>query len=160
MPDGVERIKALSYREVDKIVQKFERHALYTKTKGDIEIVEPKAHGLGYFCPPKDSLEGWTHETPQWIFIVWDWIIRGVLGSKRRRPSWFGLPVMMKLTLSTPHHALKNLAKGPLTRPNNFMMIPQIQRFGYRSNRYFTSPRRNAFPDHRGHCPVGAVSNR
>jgi hypothetical protein len=38
---------------------------------------------------------------------------------------------MMKLTLSTPHHALKNLAKGPLTRPNNFMMIPQIQRFGY-----------------------------
>jgi hypothetical protein len=38
---------------------------------------------------------------------------------------------MMKLTLSTPHHALRNLAKGPLTRPNNFMMIPQITRFGY-----------------------------
>jgi len=38
---------------------------------------------------------------------------------------------MMKLTLSTPHHALRNLAKGPLTRPNNFMMIPQIGRFGY-----------------------------
>jgi len=38
---------------------------------------------------------------------------------------------MMKLTLSTPHHALQNLAKGPLTRPNNFMMIPQIQSFGY-----------------------------
>lgn len=57
--------------------------------------------------------------------------MRGVLGLKRRKPSWFDLPVMMKLTLSTPHHALKNLAKGPLTRPNNFMMIPQIQRFGY-----------------------------
>lgn len=38
---------------------------------------------------------------------------------------------MMKLTLSTPHHALRNLAKSPLTRPNNFMMIPQISRFGY-----------------------------
>jgi hypothetical protein len=38
---------------------------------------------------------------------------------------------MMKLTLSTPHHALKNLEKGPLTRPSNFMMIPQISRFGY-----------------------------
>jgi hypothetical protein len=38
---------------------------------------------------------------------------------------------MMKLTLSTPHHALKNLAKGSLTRPNNFMMLPQISRFGY-----------------------------
>jgi len=38
---------------------------------------------------------------------------------------------MMRLTLSTPHNALKNIAKGPLTRPNNFMMIPQIQHFGY-----------------------------
>jgi len=107
------------------------RYALYTKAKDDIEIVEPKAHGLGYFYPPKDSPDGWEHETPQWIFEAWDWIMRGVLGLKRQRPSWFGLPVMMKLTLSTPHHALRNLAKGPLTRPNNFMMIPQIQRFGY-----------------------------
>ena len=167
MPDGAEQITALSYRDVYKIVQKFEqlnpynlkgsilkihklnwdetgkrrqlygysiaakRYALYTKTKDAIEIVDPKAHGLGYFYPPKDSPEGWTHETPQWIFEGWDWIIRGVLGLKRRKPSWFGLPVMMKLTLSTPHHALKNLVKGPLTRPNNFMMIPQIQRFGY-----------------------------
>jgi hypothetical protein len=39
--------------------------------------------------------------------------------------------VMMKLTLSTPHHALKNLAKEPITRPNNFMMIPQVSRFRY-----------------------------
>jgi hypothetical protein len=38
---------------------------------------------------------------------------------------------MMKLTLSTPHHVLQYLAKGPLTRPNNFMMLPQIARFGY-----------------------------
>lgn len=41
---------------------------------------------------------------------------------------------MVKLTLSTPHHALKNLAKGPLTRPNNFMMIPQTCRFGLPQN--------------------------
>lgn len=167
MPDGAEPITALSFREVDEIVRRFEslnpynlrgsilkvhklnwdkdgkrrqlygysiaakRYALYTKTKNDIEIVEPKAHGLGYFYPPKDSPEGWKHEAPKWIFEGWGWIIRGVLGLKRRKPPWFSLPVMMKLTLSTPHHALKNLAKGPLTRPNNFMMIPQIQRFGY-----------------------------
>jgi hypothetical protein len=41
---------------------------------------------------------------------------------------------MMKLTLSTPHHALQYLAKGPLTRPYNFMMLPQISRFGYPQN--------------------------
>ena len=167
MPDGAPPIIALSHREVEVIVQRFEklnpydlqgsilkvhklnwdkngqrrqlygysiaakRYALYTKTKDDIEIVEPKAHGLGYFYRPKDSPEGWKHETPQWIFEAWYWIMRGVLGLKRRKPSWFDLPVMMKLTLSTPHHALRNIAKGPLTRPNNFMMIPQIQRFGY-----------------------------
>ena len=34
------------------------RYALYTKTENDIEIVEPKAHGLGYFYRPKDSPEG------------------------------------------------------------------------------------------------------
>ena len=110
------------------------RYALYTKTQNDIEIVEPKAHGLGYFYPPKDSPEGWNHETPLWIFEAWDWIMRGVLGLKRTKPKWFDLPVMMKLTLSTPHHALRNLAKGPLTRPNNFMMIPQVCRFGCPQN--------------------------
>jgi hypothetical protein len=93
--------------------------------------VEPKAHGLGYFYPPKDSPEGWKRDAPAWIFEAWDWIVRGVLGLKRKKPAWFDLPVMMKLTLSTPHHALKNLAKGPLTRPNNFMMLPQISRFGH-----------------------------
>jgi hypothetical protein len=110
------------------------RYALYTKTQNDIQIVEPKAHGLGYFYPPKDSPEGWEHDAPQWIFEAWDWIVRGALGLERTKPAWFDLPVMMKLTLSTPHHALKNLAKGPLTRPHNFMMIPQISRFGCPQN--------------------------
>jgi hypothetical protein len=110
------------------------RYALYTKTDHDIEIVEPKAHGLGFCYPPMDSPKGWKHETPTWIFEAWDWIVRGVLGLERKRPKWFELPVMMKLTLSTPHHALKNLAKGPLTRPHNFMMLPQILRFGIPEN--------------------------
>jgi hypothetical protein len=102
------------------------RYALYTKLQNGIEIVEPKAHGLGFFYPPKDSPKKWDRDAPLWIFEAWDWIMRGVVGLKRSKPAWFDLPVMMKLTLSTPHHALKNLAKGPLTRPNNFMMLPQI----------------------------------
>jgi hypothetical protein len=173
MPDGAKPITALSWSEVQSIVDRFEslnpydpklipgsilkvhklnwgpdkqrrqlfgysiaakRYALYTKTPNDIEIVEPKAHGLGYFYPPKDSRKGWDRDVPQWIFEAWDWIMRGVLGLKRTRPAWFDLPVMMKLTLSTPHHALKNLAKGPLTRPNNFMMLPMLCRFGLPEN--------------------------
>ena len=170
MPDGAKPITALSWSEVQDIVDRFEslnpydipgsilkvhklnwdhnkqrhqlfgysiaakRYALYTKTPNDIEIVEPKAHGLGYFYPPKDSPEGWDRDVPQWIFEAWDWIMRGVLGMRRTRPEWFDLPVMMKLTLSTPHHALRNLAKGPLTRPNNFMMLPQLCRYGLPEN--------------------------
>jgi hypothetical protein len=110
------------------------RYALYSKSDNDIAIVEPKAHGLGYFYPPKDSPKDWVNDAPQWIFDAWDWIMRGVLGLRRRRPRWFELPVMMKLTLTTPYHALRNLAKSPLTRPNNFMMIPQIAPFGHPQN--------------------------
>jgi len=87
---------------------------------------------LATFTLRRTPPEEWKHEVPLWIFEAWDWIIRGVLGLQRTKPAWFGLPVMvmMKLTLSTPHHALKNLAKGPLTRPFNFMMLPQVTRFG------------------------------
>src|SRR3954464_13146607 len=46
-----------------------QRYAIYTKTQNDIEIVEPKAHGLGYFYPPTNSPEGWKQETPKWISI-------------------------------------------------------------------------------------------
>jgi hypothetical protein len=109
------------------------RYALYEKKDGDIEIVEPKAHGLGYFYPPKDSPDGWEkdHEVPKWIFELWDYIVRGALGMRRKKRSWFELPVMMKITLSTPHHALQNLGKCDLTRPHNFMMMPKIAPFGY-----------------------------
>lgn len=122
--DGDKRPRQLYGRSVAA-----KRYALYVKTDTSIEIVEPKAHGLGYFHPPKDSPENWKHETPLWIFEAWDWIIRGTLDLPRTRPGWFDLPVMMKLTLSTPHNALRNVAKGPLTRPSNFMMIPQVCRF-------------------------------
>jgi hypothetical protein len=170
MPDGKPPITALSWADVQSMVDRFttlnpydpklvsgsilkvhklnwdrnkqrrqlygysiaaKRYAIYTKTQNDIEIIEPKAHGLGYFYPPMDSPEGWKQETPKWIFETWDWIIRGMLGLKREKPGWFDLPVMMKLTLSTPHHALRNVAKSPLTRPYNFMMLPQISRFGH-----------------------------
>jgi hypothetical protein len=53
------------------------------------------------------------------------------LNMKRTEPKWFDLPVMMRLTLSAPHHALQNLGKCDLTRPHNFMIMPKISPFGY-----------------------------
>ena len=79
------------------------RYALYTKSATDIQIVEPKAHGLGYFYPPKDSPKGWDNETPQWIFEAWDWIIPGVLGLEHNQPAWFDLPVIPGHDAEAPH---------------------------------------------------------
>jgi hypothetical protein len=109
------------------------RYAIYEKKQGDIKIVESKAYALGYFHPPKDSPEGWekNHGAPKWIFELWDYIVRGALKLKRRKPPWSDLPVMMKITLSTPYHALQNLGKCDLTRPHNFMMMPKMAPFGY-----------------------------
>jgi hypothetical protein len=133
MPDHAESITAISWDQVQRIVDRFEtlnpyelggsilkihklnwdsnkqrrqlfgysiaakRYALYGKTRDDIEIVEPKAHGLGYFYPPKDSPQNWERDAPAWIFEAWDWIVRGVLGLKRKKPTWFDLPVMMRV---------------------------------------------------------------
>lgn len=60
------------------------RYAIYEKKRDDIEIIEPKAHGLGYFHPPKDSREGWEedHDLPEWIFDLWDYIMRGALNMR------------------------------------------------------------------------------
>lgn len=107
------------------------RYAIYKKKQGGIEIIEPKAHGLGYFHPPQDSPEGWDRDVPKWTFELWDYIVRGALGLERKKPEWFDLSVMMRITLSTPHNALQNLGKSDLTRPHNFMMMPKIAPFGY-----------------------------
>jgi hypothetical protein len=59
-PSLVEHLAAMLYPYPSQVqpprsFSRAKRYALYTKTKDDIGIVEPKAHGLGYFYPPKDS---------------------------------------------------------------------------------------------------------
>jgi hypothetical protein len=139
LPGSILKVHKLNWNEDGQRRQLYgysvaaKRYAIYEKKQGDIRIIEPKAHALGYFHPPTDSPEGWEkhHDVPKWTFELWDYIMRGVLKLKRKKPAWFDLPVMMKLTLSTPHHALQNLDKCDLTRPHNFMMMPKISPFGY-----------------------------
>ena len=56
------------------------RYALY-EHNCDLEIVDPKAHGLGYLYPPVDQREG----KPDWTFQAWDWLLRSALGFANRR---------------------------------------------------------------------------
>jgi hypothetical protein len=73
------------------------RYTLYAKIgKSEIEIIDPKGHGVGFLYPPKNSPKGWDKEIPQWIYEMWDYIVRGALGLKRKKPSWIDIPQMMR----------------------------------------------------------------
>jgi len=107
------------------------RYALYERNKKDIKIIDPKAHGIGFLYPPKDSPKDWKEEVPEWIYEAWDYILRGALKLKRKAPSWLNLPQMMRLTITT-YNVLKMLGEWPLARPFNFLMLPMVSpTFGY-----------------------------
>src|SRR6266478_3725502 len=75
------------------------RYALYEKIGDtDIKIVDPKAHGIGFLYPPKDSPKKWKEDVPQWIYEMWDYILRDALKLKRKAPTWLDIPQMMRLT--------------------------------------------------------------
>ena len=76
------------------------RYALYEKLGDkDIKIVDPKAHGIGFPYPPKDSPKDWDEDVPQWIYEMWDHMVRGALDLPREAPSWLDVPQMMRLTI-------------------------------------------------------------
>jgi hypothetical protein len=108
------------------------RYALYEKVREtDIQIVDPKAHGIGFLYPPKDSPKNWKGNAPQWIYEMWDYIVRGVLKLKRKAPSWLSIPQMMRLTITT-YNVLEMLGEWEIARPYNFLLLPMVDpTFGY-----------------------------
>jgi hypothetical protein len=112
------------------------RYALYEKTmKSDITIVDPKAHGIGFLYPPKDSPKDWDKEVPQWIYELWDYIVRGALNLPRKPPSWLDILQMMRLTITT-YNVLEMLGEWEIARPYNFLLLPMIDPlYGYAFHR-------------------------
>jgi len=108
------------------------RYALYEKTgKEDIRIVDPKAHGIGFLYPPKDSPKNWQEDIPQWIYEMWDYIVRGALELPRKKPSWLHRPQMMRLSITT-YNVLRMLGEWEIARPYNFLLLPMVDpSFGY-----------------------------
>jgi hypothetical protein len=108
------------------------RYALYERVRdNDIKIVDPKAHGIGFLYPPKDSPKEWKEDVPQWIYEMWDYIVRGALKLKRKKPSWLNIPQMMRLTITT-YKVLEMLGEWEIARPYNFLLLPMVDpTFGY-----------------------------
>ena len=108
------------------------RYGLYVRVgDNDIAIVDPKAHGIGFLYPPKDSPKGWGKEVPQWIYELWEYIIRRVLEMPADPPTWVDVPQMMRVTITT-HNVLKMLGDWKIARPYNFLLLPMVDPvFGY-----------------------------
>jgi len=115
------------------------RYALYEKTrKSDITIIDPKAHGIGFLYPPEDSPKNWGKEVPQWIYQLWDYILRGALELPRKPPSWLDIPQMMRLTITTCN-VLEMLGEWKIARPYNFLLLPMVDPlYGYAFHRKST----------------------
>ncbi|HTA22761.1 MAG TPA: hypothetical protein VK763_04445 [Terriglobales bacterium] len=91
----------------------------------NIKIVDPKAHGIGFLYPPKDSSKDWDEDIPQWIYEMWDYVLRGALDLPREAPSWLDVPQMMRLTITT-YNVLDMLGKWEIARPYNFLFLPMV----------------------------------
>jgi hypothetical protein len=91
---------------------------LYECSGDDLEIIDPKAHGLGYLYPPVDQ-----REDRDWTFEAWDWILLDALGLQSVEPDWLNRPVMMQVRMSTPQI---NKRLNKITRPFNFVLVPLI----------------------------------
>jgi hypothetical protein len=108
------------------------RYALYEKIDlNNIKIVDPKAHGIGFLYPPKDSPDDWEEDVPLWIYEMWDYIVRGAFKLRCKAPPWLDLPQMMRLTITT-YKVLHMLGEWEIARPYNFLFLPMVDpTFGY-----------------------------
>jgi hypothetical protein len=98
------------------------RYVLYRYDKrGNIVIVDAKAHGLGYLYPPKDAAE----DDPEsdWVREAWHWVLEGEVATPRPTPEWFRYPAMMRMTVSTP--AILRMLHD-FTKPFNFVHVPLL----------------------------------
>ena len=112
------------------------RYALYERVGDhDIKIVDPKAHGIGFLYPPKDSPKEWKEDVPLWIYEFWECIVRDALKLNPTSRSWIDVPQMMRLTVTT-HNVLTMLRDWEVARPYNFLLLPMVDpTFGYAFHR-------------------------
>jgi hypothetical protein len=95
------------------------RYALFEQKGSSLNIIDPKAHGLGYLFPPVDLSE----DKLDWTFAAWSWLLNNELGLQCTKPGWLSYPAMMQIRTSTPH-VLKRFKDA--LRPFNFIFCPLI----------------------------------
>lgn len=88
----------------------------------DINIINPKAHGIGFLYPPKDNPKKWKKDAPLWVYEMWDYIVRGEFRLKRKKPDWLNYPQMMRFGITT-WNVLHMLGEWESARPYSFLFL-------------------------------------
>ncbi len=129
-------------REIRCYAISAKRYTFFTLANGDLQIVKPSEHGLGYLFVPGSEFDK-KLDASDWIADVWRYLVAISLGMKLPKPKSFKLPAMMKFAITTPE-VFKVLQNRQLEKPFsyrerikpfNFVLCPMINRqvFGFDS---------------------------
>jgi len=96
-------------------------YALYTNDASDEPVVvKHSAHTIGqYRSPIPGDRDG------RWIVDAWTLAIRDALGLPVQDPTWFKLPALSQLTLTT-WNVLKGYSATPGVHPFDFLAVAQV----------------------------------
>lgn len=102
------------------------RYGLYVLNDSGFRLIKASEHGLGLYYRPKEGRDI-DCEVPTWIKEGWEWMLRRALDLESQDPSWFQLPVMRRIAISTPNvmAALRRI-KRDHARPYNFALSPVL----------------------------------
>jgi hypothetical protein len=168
LPDGTPAIKALSYRQVDEIRARFnvlnpynkdavpqllkldhtgicyaisaKRYVVYSQDdSGDLQILDPKEHGLGAYLDPLTSSQERRDANGNriWINEAWGWILAAHHNPDVALPTWADRPAVSPITISSTAlwrpFRLRNRGRSWVDqiKPFNFLMVATIDPFGY-----------------------------
>lgn len=101
------------------------RYVLWTYEKGEIKIVDAKAHGLGAFMSPVEPPKDWDEKWPFWVDQAWRYVLsQQRITHDHYQPEWLDRPLMQSVTVTTPHTLgvrLQNFCK-----PYDFVICPVL----------------------------------
>ena len=129
-------------REIRCYAISAKRYTFFTLAKGDLRIVKPSEHGLGYLFVPGSEFDKEV-DARDWIADVWRYLVARSLGMELPKPKSFKLPAMMKFAITTPEvfkvlqnrQLKKAFSYRERIKPFNFVLCPMINRqvFGFDS---------------------------
>lgn len=131
-PGTILKVEDVNHEDEDsrkplRVVQGYaisaKRYCLFTGMRGTVNIIDAKAHGIGYLMPPKIR-DRKNDEDHDWIEEFWESVLQNEgISFSGCSPEWLDRPAMMKIPVSSPAvlGRLKNFVK-----PYDFVLAPII----------------------------------